>query len=92
MRWVFAISLVLGMLALIAWVMLLGTRRSGSEARWRSWAPLVVAAAVAFGMGGLSASYAGWNLGWATMAAVVAAALAAWYAGTIDVPDGEDRD
>ena len=92
MRSVFAVSLVLGMFALIGFVMLRGSRGRGSD-RWQwAWAPPVVAAAVAFGMGGLSAAYAGWNLWLATLAALVAAVLAAWYARTVDAGGGEERD
>jgi hypothetical protein len=43
-------------------------------------------------MGGLSASYAGWSLGLAIVVATAAAALAAWYAGTVTAPGGEGRD
>ena len=89
MRWVFAISLVLGMFALIGLVMIRGSRGRNSD-RWQwGWAPWVVAAAVAFG---LSASYAGWNLWLATLAALVAAGLAAWYARTVDAGGGEEPD
>lgn len=92
MRWVFAISLVLGMFALIGLVMIRGSRGRNSD-RWQwGWAPSVVAAAVAFGMGGLSASYAGWNMWLATPAALVAAVLAAWYARTVDAGGGEEPD
>lgn len=90
MRFLFALSLVLGLLALIGWVLLSGSPSGDSRprgTRGRRW----IAAAVAFGMGGLSASYAGWQLGWATLGAIVAAGLAAWYAGTIGPPGGEDR-
>ena len=91
MRWVFALSLVLGMIALIGWVLFSGTRQGGPDRRWgvkgRQW----VAATIAFGMGGLSAAYAGWKIGWATLAAVVAAAAAAWYAGAIGNSGGEGQ-
>ena len=88
MRWVFALALVVGMVALIAWTLLqgrVGERRPG---------PAVIrgiAASVAFGMGGLSAAYAGWNLWLATVGAVAAAAVAAWYAGRADRSDGQGR-
>jgi|RifCSP16_2_1023846.scaffolds.fasta_scaffold95600_2 hypothetical protein len=92
MRWVFALSLVLGMLALIGRVMLEGARGRGSDQRRSIMARQAGAAGVAFGMGGLSAAYAGWKLGLATVAAVVAAALAAWYAGMTGSPGGEGSD
>ena len=89
MRWVFAVSLIAGMLALVGWVMLQGSSsREPNPPATR--APTVIAAAVAFGMGGLSASYAGWNLGLATLVAVGAGALAGWYAGARSSPGGED--
>ncbi|MDR9450415.1 MAG: hypothetical protein RI637_04270 [Acidimicrobiia bacterium] len=92
MRWVFAVSLVLGMFALIGLVMLRGSRGKSSD-RWQwGWGPSAVAAAVAFGMGGLSASYAGGNLWLATLAALVAAVLAAWYARTVEAGGGEEPD
>jgi hypothetical protein len=79
MRWLFAGSLLLGMLALIALMLQQGLRRGGGPisrpARW------IVAGAVAFGMGGLSAAYAGWHLAPASLAAVAAGAVAAWLAG-----------
>ena len=90
MRWVFAISLILGMLALIVWAIAQGSERRG-PGRGVS-AARTIAATVAFGMGAMSAAYAGWNLWLATLAAVVAAALAAWYAGTVAMPGGEERD
>ncbi|MDH3259705.1 MAG: hypothetical protein OEM84_01895 [Acidimicrobiia bacterium] len=91
MRLVFAVSLVLGILALIAWVLFWGRRSSGPYHRG-SKPQQAIAATVAFGMGGLSAAYAGWSLGLATGAAVAAAALASWYAGTVGAPGGEGRD
>jgi hypothetical protein len=89
MRWVFAVSLIAGMLALMGWVMLQGSR-SREPNRPATKAQKVIAAAVAFGMGGLSASYGGWSLGLATLVAVGAGVLAGWYAGTRGSPGGED--
>ena len=48
MRWVFAVSLILGMLALIGWVLLSGTRGRNPDQRWGSRGRQTVAAAVAF--------------------------------------------
>lgn len=90
MRWVFALSLIIGMVALIVWAMLAAGQRLRPDRS--AGGSRAIAAAVAFGMGGLSAAYAGWNLWLATLAAVVAAALAAWYAGIVATPGGEDRD
>ena len=92
MRWVFALSLILGMLAVIAWVMIAGSRDGSADPPRSIKVRQAVAAAVAFGMGGLSASYGGWNLALATVAGVVAAALAAWYAGRAGPTGGEGRD
>ena len=66
MRWVFALSLILGMLALIVWAMVQGKQRSRPDRGVN--AARAIAAAVAFGMGGLSAAYAGWSLWLATLA------------------------
>jgi multisubunit Na+/H+ antiporter MnhB subunit len=90
MRWVFALSLILGMLALILWAMVQGKQRSRPGRGVN--AARAIAAAVAFGMGGLSAAYAGWSLWVATLVAAGVAALAAWYAGTVATPGGEGRD
>lgn len=90
MRWVFAISLILGMLALIVWAIAQGSQRRRPDRGVNT--ARAIAATVAFGMGGMSAAYAGWNLWVATLAAVVAAGLAAWYAGTVAIPGGEERD
>jgi len=92
MRWVFALALILGMLALIGWTVMQGNRSGGADQRPGARAPRAIAAAVAFGMGGLSASYAGWNIWLATPTALAAAGLAAWYAGTVAGAGGEGRD
>ncbi len=92
MRWVFALALILGMLSLIGWSMLHGKRAGRSDQKSQTRTPRAIAAAVTFGMGGLSASYAGWSLGLAIVVATAAAALAAWYAGTVTAPGGEGRD
>lgn len=89
MRWVFAIALGLGLLALIAWAMLQGGR--GSERPRGANAQRGIAASIAFGMGGLSAAYTGWNLWLATVGAMAAAAVAAWYAGRTDGSSGAGR-
>lgn len=85
MRITFGIALLIGVLALIAWVGArgLGISRFDPEERFGVTGRRVVGAMVAFGMGGLSASYAGWNLWLATGAALIVAALAAWYAGAL---------
>jgi hypothetical protein len=92
MRWVFAVALIVGMLALIGWTVMQGNRNGGADQRRGARAQRALAAAVAFGMGGLSASYAGWSLWLATPAALAAAGLAAWYAGTVAGAGDEGRD
>ncbi|MGZ5383816.1 MAG: hypothetical protein ACXW1Y_09375 [Acidimicrobiia bacterium] len=92
MRWVFGIALVVGILSMIGWAMLPGRRTTDPGRMSQKRAPQVMAALVAFGMGGLSASYAGWSVGLAIVASFVAATLAAWYATRITSPGGEGRD
>ncbi len=89
MEWVFGLFLLLGMLALIALVTVEAVRSEGPTPRTRRLMRQGVAGAVAFGMGGLSAAYAGWPLGWATLAAASVGVLAAWYARAIGHYGGE---
>lgn len=91
MRWVFATALVVGMLSLIGWAMLPGKRAGGPTQKSQKRMPQAIAASVAFGMGGLSASYAGWSPGLAILAAVAGSALAAFYAGMVTTSGGEGR-
>lgn len=83
MRIAFGIALLAGVVALIVWVGArgLGIARFDPEERFGVAGRRVVGAMVAFGMGGLSAAYAGWNLWLAVAAAVAVAALTAWYVG-----------
>lgn len=85
MRAAFAISLVLGMVGLIVWVVgrALGETAAGldPEKRFGRTGRRTIAALISFGMGGLSAAYAGWPPWPAIAVAVIAAALGAWYAG-----------
>ena len=88
---VYAVVLVVGIVALIAWIFLtvlagnLGRPRLDPEHRfgvpWRR----VVAAAVGFGMAGMSAEYSPLGIEWplALMLAVVGGVAAAWYAGRV---------
>lgn len=78
MNFVYGIALVIGFVALIAWVIgrfLPNGINEGVVAR------RVVGGLIAFGMGGLSASYAGWHPLGALAAGVLAAGLVAWYVG-----------
>jgi peptidoglycan/LPS O-acetylase OafA/YrhL len=92
MRWLYAASLVLGMLALVFWAVRQSARRNDADIKPHSWVPRLVAGAVAFGMGGLSASYAGWNPGPAAGAAVVAAGLGVMLARWQEPADDQDQD
>lgn len=93
---VYAIVLTVGLLALIGWVFArsfsTGTDRQGvdPEERFGVSGRRVVAAAVGFGMGGMSAEFSPRDLSWpvALLAAVAGAGAAAWYAGWL--PDDED--
>jgi hypothetical protein len=91
MRWVFGVSLIAGMLGMIAWAMTSGKRANASGPPAGIRGQQMIAIAVAFGMGGLSASYAGWSIWLAAVAAVAAASLAAWFAGTRVSGDGHGR-
>lgn len=92
---VYAVVLSLGLVALIGWIFgrsfAVGTDRPGFDPEGRFGVPgrRVVAAAVGFGMGGMSAEFSPRDLSWpvALVAAAVGAAAAAWYAGWL--PDGE---
>ena len=92
MTWLYAASLVLGMLGLILWALRQapqeGHLQTGSNAR----GPQVIAGAVAFGMGGMSASYAGWGPWPAAGAAVVAAGLGVLLVRSRSFSGDQDRD
>lgn len=86
---VYAVVLSVGIVALIGWIFArsfaTGTDRArvDPESRFGIRGRRVVAAAVGFGMGGMSAEFSPRNLSWpvALLAAVAGAAAAAWYAG-----------
>lgn len=74
---VYAVVLVLGVLALLAWLVL-GLAASSVDGK-ESWNPedrfgvsgrQVVAGLLGFGLGGMSASYAGWASGLTVLAAI----------------------
>jgi hypothetical protein len=75
MTWLYGGALVLGMLALIAWALLQSSSGGDTTATSDKLVPQLIAGAVAFGMGGMSASYAGWNPWAAAGASLTAAAL-----------------
>jgi hypothetical protein len=80
MRPVFGIALVVGFVALVAWVIAAALDRDPEE-RVGLRGRRVVGGLVAFGMGGLSAAYGGLAEWVAVVAAVGAGALVAWYVG-----------
>lgn len=85
MRAIYGVSLVVGFVALIAWVIAVAASRTDSgnpEQRFGLKGRRVVGGLVAFGMGGLSAAYGGWPAWAAVAAAIVAAGAAIWYVGT----------
>lgn len=83
MRAAYGISLVVGFVALIAWILAVGFGgRWNPEERFGLTGRRVVGGLVAFGMGGLSAAYGGLPPTAALAAAVAAAAVVAWYVGT----------
>lgn len=92
MKWLYAVSLVVGMLALIVWALRQSARRGDSGTQADSWGSRVIAGAVAFGMGGMSASFAGWNPWAAAGAAVVAAVVGVMLARSGDTVGDQDHD
>lgn len=91
----YAVATVLGLTGLTGWVLartLATARGSGfdPELRYGRRGRRAVAAVTGFGLGGMSASYSPLSPGplLGLVAAVLGAALAAWYAGWIGT--GED--
>lgn len=80
MKAVYAIALLAGFIALIVWIVGTFRPRGVNE---RLVARRLVGGMIAFGMGGLSASYAGWSPWGALGAAVLATGLTAWYVGRV---------
>ncbi len=85
---VYAIATVAGLLGLVAWVLTrsIAVARGGGfdpEARFGTPGRRVVAAVVGFGLGGMSASFSPLQPSSvvAAAAAILGAAVAAWYAG-----------
>ncbi len=79
----YAISTVLGVVALLAWITLGIAASAGDdrryldpELRFGERGRGAVAGVLGFGLGGMSASFAGWNTALAVIAAVVGAAAA----------------
>jgi len=80
MNFVYGAALVIGFVSLIVWV--IGTFLPNGLVE-RVAARRIVGGLIAFGMGGLSASYAGWPSLGAFGAGVLAAAVVAWYVGRV---------
>lgn len=94
---VYAVALVSGALALIAWIFLvsLGHERPdwNPEERFGIKGRRVIAGVVGFGMAGMSAEFSPRDLTWpvALLLALAGAAAAAWYAGWVDRPRPVER-
>ena len=88
---VYAVVLILGIVALIVWIFTtvlagnLGRAGLDPEARFGVPGRRVVASAVGFGMAGMSAEYSPLDISWpvALILALAGAAAAAWYAGRV---------
>lgn len=95
---VYAVVLVVGIVALLGWIMArafavnIDRPSLDPEARFGIPGRRVVAALVGFGMAGMSAEFSPRDLTWpvALVLAVAGAAAAAWYAGWVD-RDGTDE-
>ena len=77
---VFVVSLAVGVVALSWWIV--AEAKRGASPR----AVLIrrtISALMAFGLGGLSASYAGLNLAVASLLAIAAAAAMVWYSDSV---------
>lgn len=89
---VYAIVLVIGVAALLAWVMTSAFATNierpsiDPEVRLGVGGRRMVAAMVGFGMAGMSAEFSPRGISWplALVLAVAGAAAAAWYAGWVD--------
>lgn len=96
---VYAIAIVLGVIAIIAWVVLgmlaeavAGKESLDPETRFGTTGRDVVAGVVGFGLGGMSASYAGGATAVALLGAVLGAAalvIIGRYLGVEEDADGE---
>ena len=95
---IYAVLLVLGVVALLGWIMArafsVNIERPSMDPESRFGVPgrRVVAALVGFGMGGMSAEFSPRDLSWpvALVLALIGAAAAAWYAGWVDRGDDPD--
>lgn len=89
---VYAVVLVLGILALIGWIFGHAFAQNSSverfdpEERFGTGGRRVVAGMVGFGMAGMSAEFSPRDLSWpvALVLALIGASVLAWYAGWVD--------
>lgn len=96
---VYAICTVLGVVALLGWVTLGiaaaawdGKEHLDPEGRFGETGRTVVSAVLGIGLGGMSASFAGWSTGLAAVGAVAGAVIAvvvSRYLGVEEDPDGD---
>lgn len=92
---VYAVVLVVGIVALVAWIfmtVLAGNLQRPTvdpEARFGVPGRRLVAVAVGFGMAGMSAEYSPLDIGWplALVLAVAGGGVAAWYAGRVGLEE-----
>lgn len=92
---VYAVVLVLGVAALLVWLVMAATASSvddkqewNPEERFGPTGRNVVAGLLGFGLGGMSASFAGWASGLAVVGAVGGAAIGLASARFLGVEDG----
>lgn len=85
MTTLFAAALAVGGIGIIAWIVVTaassteeGTTRADPEGRWGRTARVLVAGVFGFGMAGLSATYAGWDVAASAVAALAGGAGLAW--------------
>jgi hypothetical protein len=88
MRAVYAVALVLGSVAVMAWVVMAaiggtvtGRESADPERRFGDVGRSIVAGLFGFGMAGISASYGGWPAPLALVVAVIAGGALAFVAG-----------
>lgn len=97
---VYAVVLVIGVFALILWIMAHAFAGNIDRPEWdpeeRFGVPgrRVVAAMVGFGMAGMSAEFSPRDISWplALVLALAGAAAAVWYAGWVDRDEVDDAE
>lgn len=97
---IYAICIVLGVVAVLAWVILGMTASTVAdkenlepEQRFGEKGQMAITAVLGFGLGGMSASFAGWSTGLALVGAgvgAVGATLIGRYLGVEESPVGDD--